>query len=121
MFNFGVKDIIDIFLFALLLYYVYRLMKESGTINIFYGVLSFIVVWVLCSEIFEMRLIGTILDKFMAIGLIILVILFQEPIKQRRWRRQCAVVGYADCVCLHEHEQEPHRCAHCDRAKCSAG
>ncbi len=52
MFNFGVKDIIDIFLFALLLYYVYRLMKESGTINIFYGVLSFIVVWVLCSEIF---------------------------------------------------------------------
>ena len=46
MFNFGVKDIIDIFLFALLLYYVYRLMKESGTINIFYGVLSFIVVWV---------------------------------------------------------------------------
>ena len=72
MFNFGVKDIIDIFLFALLLYYVYRLMKESGTINIFYGVLSFIVVWVLCSEIFEMRLIGTILDKFMAIGLIIL-------------------------------------------------
>ena len=29
MFNFGVKDIIDIFLFALLLYYVYRLMKES--------------------------------------------------------------------------------------------
>lgn len=82
MFNFGVKDIIDIFLFALLLYYVYRLMKESGTINIFYGVLSFIVVWVLCSEIFEMRLIGTILDKFMAIGLIILVILFQEPIKR---------------------------------------
>ncbi len=94
MFNFGVKDIIDIFLFALLLYYVYRLMKESGTINIFYGVLSFIVVWVLCSEIFEMRLIGTILDKFMAIGLIILVILFQEPIKRflvelgskRRWK-----------------------------------
>ena len=37
MFNFGVKDIIDIFLFALLLYYVYRLMKESGTINIFYS------------------------------------------------------------------------------------
>lgn len=41
-----------------------------------------------------MRLIGTILDKFMAIGLIILVIIFQEPIKRflvelgshRRWR-----------------------------------
>ena len=94
MFDFGIKDAIDILLFAVLLYYIYRLMKESGTINIFYGVLSFIVVWVLASEIFNMRLIGTILDKFMAIGLIILVILFQEPIKrflvelgsQRRWR-----------------------------------
>ena len=94
MLDFGIKDAIDILLFAVLLYYIYRLMKESGTINIFYGVLAFIVVWVLASEIFDMRLIGTILDKFMAIGLIILVILFQEPIKsflvelgsQRRWR-----------------------------------
>lgn len=91
--DFGIKDIVDIILFAVLLFYIYRLMKESGTINIFYGVLAFIVVWVLASEIFEMRLIGTILDKFMAIGLIILVILFQEPIKRflvelgshRRW------------------------------------
>lgn len=94
MFYLGVKDIIDILLFALLLFYIYRLMKESGTINIFYGVLAFIVIWALASEIFDMRLIGTILDKFMAIGLIILVIIFQEPIKrflvelgsQRRWR-----------------------------------
>lgn len=91
--EFGIKDAIDVFLFAVLIFYIYRLMKESGTINIFYGVLAFIVVWVLASEIFAMRLIGTILDRFMAIGLIILVILFQEPIKRflvelgshRRW------------------------------------
>lgn len=82
MFEFGIKDIIDILLFAVLLYYIYRLMKESGTINIFYGVLAFIILWVLASEIFNMRLIGTILDRFMAIGLIILVIIFQEPIKR---------------------------------------
>lgn len=82
MFDLGVKDIIDILLFAMLLFYIYRLMKESGTINIFYGVLAFIVIWALASEIFDMKLIGTILDKFMAIGLIILVIIFQEPIKR---------------------------------------
>lgn len=94
MLDFGIKDAIDILIFAVMLYYIYRLMKESGTINIFYGVLAFIVVWALGSEIFDLKLIGTILDKFMAIGLIILVILFQEPIKrflvelgsQRRWR-----------------------------------
>ena len=78
----GIKDIIDILLVATLLYYLYKIMKESGTLNIFVGVLSFIVVWVVTSEILEMRLIGSILDKFMSIGLLILVILFQDQIKR---------------------------------------
>ncbi|WP_295731953.1 diadenylate cyclase CdaA [uncultured Muribaculum sp.] len=79
---FGIKDALDIIIVAMLLYYLYKIMKESGTINIFFGVLSFIIVWVVASEIFEMRLIGTILDKVMSIGLIILVILFQDQIKR---------------------------------------
>ena len=76
--SFGIKDILDIVLVALMLYYLYRIMRESGTTNIFYGVLAFIVLWVVASEILEMRLIGSILDKFMSIGLLILVILFQD-------------------------------------------
>ena len=60
---FGIKDALDIFIVALLLFYLYRIMKESGTINIFFGVLAFIIVWVVASEILEMRLIGTILDR----------------------------------------------------------
>ncbi|MBR5899010.1 MAG: diadenylate cyclase CdaA [Muribaculaceae bacterium] len=91
--SFGIKDALDIVLVASLLYYLYRLMKESGTINIFFGVLAFIAVWVVASEILEMRLTGTILDKFMNIGLLVLVILFQDQIKRflvelgshRRW------------------------------------
>lgn len=94
MISLGIKDIIDILLIAVLLYYVYRMMRKSGTLSLFYGVLSFIVVWVLASEIFNMRLTGTILDKFMSIGLIVLVVLFQDQIKrflidlgsQGRWR-----------------------------------
>ena len=78
MLDFGIKDIFDIVIVAALLYYIYRLMKESGTLNIFYGIMAFIVVWVVASEILDMRLTGTILDKFMSIGLLILVILFQE-------------------------------------------
>lgn len=94
MITFGVKDILDIVIVALLLYYLYRIMKESGTINVFFGVLAFIAVWVLSSEILDMRLIGTILDKFMSIGLLVLVILFQDQIRRflvelgshRKWR-----------------------------------
>ncbi|MBO4379553.1 MAG: diadenylate cyclase CdaA [Muribaculaceae bacterium] len=91
---FGIKDAIDIFLLALLLFYLYRIMRESGTLSIFFGILAFIAVWVVTSEILGMRLIGTILDKFMSIGLLILVILFQDQIKrflvvlgsQKRWK-----------------------------------
>ena len=91
---FGIKDAFDILLVATLLYYLYRLMKESGAINIFYGVMAFIVVWVVASQLIEMRLTGTILDKFMNIGLLVLVILFQEQLKRflvelgshKRWR-----------------------------------
>ena len=45
MFDFGIKDFIDIFLVALMLYYIYRLMKESRSLNVFIGILVFIVTW----------------------------------------------------------------------------
>ena len=80
--SFGLRDILDIALAALLLYYIYKIMKESGTINIFFGILAFIVVWVFTSQILEMKLIGTILDKFMSICLLVLVILCQDQIKR---------------------------------------
>lgn len=79
---FGVKDIIDILLVATLLFYLYRTMKDSGTLNIFIGVLAFIIAWVLMYKLWDMRLIGTIMDKFIDIGLFILVILFQDQIKR---------------------------------------
>ena len=78
MISFGIKDVLDIFAVALLLYYTYRVMKESSSANIFYGILVFIVVWVFVSQLFEMRLLGSILDKLVSMGAIALVILFQE-------------------------------------------
>ena len=83
LFNmFGIKDVIDILLVATLLFYIYRTMKESGTINIFIGVLAFVISWVVMYKILDMRLIGTIMDKLIDIGLFILFILFQDQIKR---------------------------------------
>jgi uncharacterized protein (TIGR00159 family) len=79
---FGIKDLVDILLVATMLYYLYRTMKDSGTLNIFVGVLAFVLAWVVMYKIFDMRLIGTIMDKFIDIGLLILVILFQDQIKR---------------------------------------
>lgn len=76
------KDAIDILCVAILLHQIYRLMKASGSVNIFYGILIFIVVWVFVSQMFEMKLLGTIFDKLVSVGVIGLIVLFQEEIRR---------------------------------------
>ncbi|MDR1116089.1 MAG: diadenylate cyclase CdaA [Tannerella sp.] len=80
--SFGIKDAIDIILVAFLMYQTYKLMKSSGTLTIFSGVVSIIAVWVLVSQVLEMRLMGAILDKFISVGFIVLVIIFQDEIRR---------------------------------------
>ena len=81
-FSFDLKDFIDIFLVALMLYYIYRLMKESRSLNVFMGILMFVLVWLFVSQVLEMRLLGSILDKLVSVGVIGLIILFQEEIRK---------------------------------------
>lgn len=81
-FEFGIKDIVDILLVALILYYIYRLMKESRSLNVFMGILVFVVLWLVVSQVLQMRLLGSILDKFVSVGVIVLVILFQDEIRK---------------------------------------
>ncbi len=78
----SIKDIIDILLVDYLLYQSYRLMKASGSINIFIGILIFIGIWILVSQILEMRLLGSIFDKLVSVGALALIILFQDDIKR---------------------------------------
>ncbi|MGI6231250.1 MAG: diadenylate cyclase CdaA [Prevotella sp.] len=81
-FDFGIKDIIDIFCVALMLYYIYRLMKESRSLNIFIGIMVFILVWLFVSQVLEMRLLGSILDKLVSVGVIGLIVLFQGELRK---------------------------------------
>ena len=81
-FDFGLKDVIDILLVALMLYYIYRLMRDSRSLNVFIGIMVFVALWILVSLVFEMRLLGTILDKLVSVGVIVLIVLFQEDIRK---------------------------------------
>ena len=63
MFEFSPKDFIDILLVALMLYYVYRLMRESRSLNVFTGIMIFVLVWLFVSQILEMKLLGSIMDN----------------------------------------------------------
>ena len=80
--HFGIKDVIDILLVALLLYNIYKMMKDSGTINIFGGIMAFLAVWIVVTRILDMRLMGAIMDKLISVGVLILVILFQDEIRR---------------------------------------
>ncbi len=82
MFDFGIKDFIDIFLVAVILYYIYRLMKESRSLNVFIGIMVFILLWLFVSGILEMRLLGSIMDKLVSVGALTLIILFQDEIRK---------------------------------------
>ena len=93
--GFGIKDLIDIVLVALMLFYFYKLMRESGSLNLFLGIFVFILVWILVSQILEMRLLGGIMDTLVSVGALALIVLFQDEIRrflrdigsQRRVRR----------------------------------
>ena len=37
-------------------------MKESRSLNVFMGIMMFVVVWLFVSQILEMRLLGSIMD-----------------------------------------------------------
>ena len=81
-FEFGIKDVIDIFLVALMLYYIYRLMKESRSLTVFYGLIVFVLIWLFVSQVLEMRLLGSIMDKLVSVGVIGLIVLFKDEIRK---------------------------------------
>ena len=81
MIEFGIKDFIDILLVAFLLYYLYKLMKASGSINVFSGIMVFILLWLIVSQVLEMKLLGSIFDKLVSVGVIALIVIFQKEIR----------------------------------------
>ena len=82
LFEFGIKDVLDILLVALILYYIYRLMRESRSLNVFIGIMVFVVTWLFVSQVLQMRLLGSILDKLVSVGVIALIVLFQDDIRK---------------------------------------
>ena len=80
--GFSIKDLIDILLVALMLFYFYKLMKESGSLNLFLGIFVFLITWILVSRILDMRLLGGIMDTLVSVGALALIVLFQDEIRR---------------------------------------
>lgn len=81
MLEFGVKDFLDVTLVAIFLYYCYKVMKRSRSVNIFYGILFFVSFWIIISKVIDMKLLGNIMDQLVNVGAIAIIVLFQEEIR----------------------------------------
>jgi len=79
--KFDVVDIIDVILVALLLYYVYKLVKGTVAINIFIGIVIIYLTYLL-TEALQMKMLSKILGGFMSVGLIALIVVFQQEIRK---------------------------------------
>lgn len=79
--NVRLLDIIDIFVFAILLYQVYKLIKGTAAINIFAGLFVVYLVW-LVVKLLDMQLLGNILGQVMGVGVLALIIVFQQEIRK---------------------------------------
>lgn len=78
---FRVLDIIDIFLVAFLLYQIYMLIRGTVAINIFIGIFVLYIIWLIV-KVLNMELLSSILGQIIGVGVIALIIVFQQEIRR---------------------------------------
>lgn len=74
-------DILDILLVAFLLYQIYNLIRGTTAINIFIGIFSLYLLWLLVKAL-NMQLLSSILGQVIGVGVIALLIVFQQEIRR---------------------------------------
>ena len=74
-------DIIDILLVSLLMYQVYKLMRGSVALSIFFGFLTLYLIFLVVKAA-QMELLTAILGQFMGVGVLAVIILFQQEIRK---------------------------------------
>ncbi len=79
--DFQIKYVIDILLVAAILYETFRLLRRSGAVNLFWGIMAFIIVWFLVRFVFQLELTSAMFDRIISVGAIALIVIFQEEIR----------------------------------------
>ncbi len=76
-----ILDLVDIFLVALLLYMLYKLLRGTAAINILFGLVAFFLLWKI-TTLLKMEMLSDILGAFISVGIIALIVIFQPEIRQ---------------------------------------
>lgn len=79
--DFSFLDALDILLVALLLFYIYKLLKGTVAINIFIGIALIFLIWKI-TQALKMEMLSGILGYLLSGGVIALIIVFQQEIRK---------------------------------------
>ena len=79
--SFGIADVVDILLVAIMLYQLYKMVKGTAAVNVFIGLALIYIVWIVVRA-FELKLLGSILGKFINVGVIAIMVVFQQEIRK---------------------------------------
>ena len=74
-------DILDIFLLALMIFFIFRWIRGTSAMSIFVAIISLYVIRVIVSA-FNMRLMTNIMETVLDVGLIALIVIFQPEIRK---------------------------------------
>ncbi|HUV01162.1 MAG TPA: diadenylate cyclase CdaA [Bacteroidales bacterium] len=80
-FNITALDIIDIVLVAVILFQLYKLIRGTAALSIFIGIFFIYMFWLLVKAL-NMELIGALLGQVIGVGVIALIILFQQEVRR---------------------------------------
>jgi diadenylate cyclase len=79
--QFRLIDVIDIILVAFLMYKFYQMVKGTVALNILVGLFVFVIFWLTIKSL-KMDLSSSILDNFVNVGVLALIIVFQQEIRR---------------------------------------
>ncbi len=77
----SITDVLDILLVALLLFYLYKLVKGTVAINIFIGIVIIYFIWKI-TDLLNLDVLSNILGNFISVGFFALIVVFQQEIRK---------------------------------------
>lgn len=79
--KFGALDFLDILVVAVIIYLIFNLLRGTIAVNIFIGIcIITLFYWIV--KALHMELLTGILDKFLSVGVIAIIIIFQQEIRR---------------------------------------
>ena len=79
--KFGISDAVDILLVAILMYWLYKLLRGTGAVKIFFSIFLIFLIWMI-ARYFHLTMFSDILGKLFSVGLVALIVVYQPEIRK---------------------------------------